>query len=169
MSERGALILASKSSHAHCQYGSTREGTTGTRDADAAAIAAKARNAWVEVWTAIRWDYFVRLRWHREAIDAASANAHLERLQRDLHRTQPMLRLVAGVHSDPYPHAHGLVHLSRTQRAQVRTADECREWLQPFWYHGTVWAQVYDATRRSPDHGGAIEYLAREPGSVVWG
>jgi len=141
----------------------------GTRDEDGQALIAEARNAWVDVLKAMQWDYFVRLRWRREAIDAASANDHLERLKRDLRRMHPMECFVAGFHSDPYPHAHGLVHLSRTRRAQFLNAEEFRDWLQPFWYHGSVWAAVYDPMKRHPHHGGAIEYLAREPGSVVWG
>jgi len=125
----------------------------GTRD-DAQALIAKARTAWVEVWTPIRWDYWLTLTWRTERLAAALANEH---------------RLVLGFHSDPYPHAHGLVHLSRARRATFLTADEFRDWLHGYWAHGEVWAQTYDPTKRHPEHGGAIEYLARDPGSVVWG
>ena len=140
-----------------------------TQDDDAQALIAKARHAWVDLWTPIRWEYWLTLKWRTERITAERANEHLERLVRELHRMHPMERLVAGFHSDPYPHAHGLVHLSRTRRVQFLTADEFRDWLQGYWSHGEVWAEAYDPTRGSPEHGGAIEYLAREPGSVVWG
>ncbi|SRR6266581_1434534 len=139
-----------------------------------APLIAKAREALVQGWSGGRWDYWVTLEW-RTVIHAATANAHLERLIRDLHRDgirghkHPTVRVVAGFHHDPYPHAHALVGLSRRHRAQVVNAAEFRDWLAHYWYHGPVFAAAYDPTRRHPEHGGAVEYLARDPGTVVWG
>src|SRR6266705_3053499 len=104
----------------------------GTRNEDAAALAIQARNAWTGAWQAVRWDYWVRLEWRTEWIaegikrtrwlTAERANAHLERLITDLQRNgptghrHPTIRIVAGFHTDPYPHAHALVGLSRRLR-----------------------------------------------------
>jgi hypothetical protein len=140
------------------------------------AAQAKARTAWVERGALIRWTYWVRLGWHADRLDATSANADLEKLVGDLYLAKlagppyPTVRLFAGFHSDPYPHAHAAVYLSRRRRLEFVTADEFAQWLRlNYWSHGPVWAALFDPGKKHPEHGGAIEYLARDPGSVVWG
>jgi hypothetical protein len=146
----------------------------GDRHEDAQALTAKAREAWIATWEQTRWDYWVRLNW-RNAVHTATANEHLERLIRDLHRPgiqgarHPTIHVVAGFHAEPYPHAHAVVGLSRRHRMQFLNAEEFAGWLAGYWYHGAVWAELYDPTKRNPVHGGALEYLARDPGTVVWG
>jgi hypothetical protein len=141
---------------------------------DAEGLIAAARRALVKQWTPLRWTYWVRLEWRRP-ISVETASVHLERLIADLQRNgphgriHPTIRVVAGFHNQPYPHAHAMLALSRRHRAQFLDAEEFRDWLQLYWYHGAVWATDFDAAKRSPEHGGAIEYLARDPGSVVYG
>ena len=62
-----------------------------------------------------------------------------------------------------------MVSLSRRHRAQFLNAVEFASWLSLYWAHGTVWADVFDGSKRHPEHGGAIEYLSRDPGTVVFG
>ena len=134
-------------------------------------LAALARRALEQGWSRVRWDYWTSLEWRRQGIAAAMANEHLERLIRDLHRPgrHPTVRLVAGFHPEPYPHAHALVALSRRLRARFSDAEEVAAWLQLWWPHGPVWAAPYDPTKRHPERGGALAYLSRDPGSVVVG
>jgi hypothetical protein len=145
-----------------------------TREDEAQGLIADARAALVKQWTPIRWDYWVDLKW-RTAVSSETANAHLERLIADLHRPglsgakHPTIHLVAGFHADPFPHAHAMVALSRRHRMQFLNAAEFKDWLQLYWSHGPVWAEAFDVTKRSPEHGGAVEYLARDPGTVVFG
>ncbi len=145
------------------------------RDA-AAVLDANARDEFVARWTPIKWTYWVTLKWHAEWIDAVTANAHLNRLVEDLYLANvcggryPTMRLIGGVHFDPYPHAHAALYLSRRRRAQFVNADEFADWFRlHYWSHGPVWAQAFDPMKRHPQHGGAIEYLSRDVGSVVFG
>ena len=130
------------------------------RDDHDVGLLAQAREALVQQWSGVRWDYWVRLQWHAK-ISAETANEHLERLIRDLHRPtiagarHPTIRLVAGFHVEPFPHAHAMVALSRRHRIQFLHATEFKDWLQLYWYHGPVWAEPFDATKRHPEHGGA--------------
>lgn len=138
-------------------------------DEGIARLQQRARDALVQDWNQWRFDYWVTLEWHR-AVSEMTANEHLERLLRDLHRTvSPAIHVVTGFHPYPHAHAHAAVHLSRRVRARFLNAAEFEQWLRAFWYHGQVWAQVFDPTRRESGSGGAIEYLARNPGTVVWG
>src|SRR5437867_2874112 len=99
----------------------------GDRDEAVQALITQAKAAWRETWQQIRWDYWVTLKW-RGAISAETANAHLERLIRDLQRNgptghrHPTIRVVAGYHPDPFPNAHAMVSLSRRHRAQFLNA-----------------------------------------------
>ena len=147
-----------------------RHETRGTRVDDAeAGLVAAAKQGLVEQWTEVRWDYWVRLKWNKN-IGAETADTHLNRLLADLHRTvSPAIHLVGGFHREPMPHAHAVVVLTRRTRLRFMNATEFRDWLQLYWYHGPVWAERFDPMRREPEHGGALAYLAREPGTVVWG
>jgi hypothetical protein len=138
-------------------------------DDDRRRLEQRARDALAREWSEMRWHYWVRVSWHH-GVTEATANDHVDRLIHDLHRTgSPTIRVVAGFHGDDpaNPHAHVLVHLSRRLRARIVNTTEFTEWFQPYWYHGQCWAEPFDADRR--EHGGAIEYLARNPGTVIWG
>ncbi len=141
----------------------------GDREDEMQTLLTYAREAWVQVWEQIRWDYWIRLQWRTEAIGATTAQDHLERFVRDLHRQHRTLRVVAGFHADPFPHAHALLALSRRLRGRFLNPVEFTDWLQLYWYHGPIWAEPFDPSKRSLERGGAVEYLAREPGTVVFG
>jgi hypothetical protein len=142
---------------------------TGNREDETQTLINYAREAWVRVWETVRWDYWVRLQWRSETIGATTAHDHLERLVRDLHRQHRTVRVVSGFHADPFPHAHASIGLSRSLRGRFLNPVEFRDWLQLYWYHGPIWAERFDASKRSPEHGGALEYLSRDPGTVVFG
>src|SRR2546426_8665272 len=102
----------------------------------AAALDGNARDEFVKRWTPIDWTYWVTLKWHAEWIDTVRANRDLNRLVEDLYLANvcggryPTMRLIGGFHSDPYPHSHAAIYLSRRRRAQFVTAEEFAEWLR---------------------------------------
>lgn len=129
----------------------------------------QARDAWATKAVAVRWDYWLRVEWSHGA-DPVAAQQHLERFVADLHRTSPGIRLLAGVHRDPMPHAHLALKLSRRLRARFLNAAEGTDWLRLYWRHGPVWCAAFDRERLAREHvlgRGAVRYLARDPGTVV--
>src|SRR5438876_610040 len=138
-------------------------------DEQIARLEQRARDTLAREWNDWRWDYWLRVSW-RHRVGATTANTHLEQLIRDLQgRGSPTIHVVAGFHGDDpaNPHAHVLVHLSRRVRMRFLNANEFRDWFAAYWRHGECWAAVFDPTRR--ESGGAVTYLARDPGTVVWG
>lgn len=137
-----------------------------TLDEEIAAMIANAQAALAEEWGQHPWDYWGVLEWF-SPVSAATANGHVERLLDDLHRTvSPAIHLVAGVHDDPgHLHAHVLLALTRRTRFHGRPVAEVAAWVRRFWPHGAVWLQPFNPLRSA----GAVTYLARDPGTVVWG
>ena len=140
----------------------------GDYDEDAAELRRKARRGCVETWQGMHWDHWVVFRLGGK-VDEITASAHLERLIHDIDRAHyRAVRILAGFHRDPFPHIHALISLSRRLRRTLSAPVSFQVWLQPFWRHGEVIVEVYDPSRRSPQHGGAIEYTVRDPGTVVF-
>lgn len=131
------------------------------------ALSAQAREAWVQQGLYEHWDYWVRL---GEAHREGAVEQHRERFIADLRRTSPGIRLLAGIDTEPYPHVHLVLKLSRRLRRRFINAAEVQAWIQLFWPHGPVWLEAFDCERLIRDHhagGGALRYIGKDPGTLV--
>ncbi len=140
----------------------------GILDEEIAQLVADARQTWATITRAwLRIDYFVRLECPGVR-SVVTAEAYVERLIRDLKRTASTGIWVFGaIHEQPFLHGHAVIHLSRRLAGQFTTVEQFRGWFRRYWYHGPMWAAVYDETKQL--HRGAVGYAARDPGTVVWG
>jgi hypothetical protein len=138
-----------------------------TFDAEIQALVADAREAWAAIARCpVRIDYIVRME-ASGVRDSITLEAYLDRLIRDLKRTSGGIWLYAAIHTNPFLHAHGVIHLSRRLAGRFINTQEFQDWLRRYWYHGPVWAAPFDATQQHAR--GAAGYAARDPGTVVWG
>jgi hypothetical protein len=144
-----------------------------TLDQAIATTIVKARDALSAEALGIGWNYWIRLDW-RYRVGSITANDHLTAFLQQLRATSHGIRCRAAIHADipELVHAHLAVKLSRRQRLRFLNPTEFRDWLQMLWTHGDVFVTAFDNDRFHREHasgGGAIRYLARDPGSVVYG